>query len=341
MASSSSRNKFASEIADQAVVEWPNTPTKQLARMMMKRHRHVFSTLNAAMCAIRYRRGAMGNKMRKRKGVAGIAVTPPSASNAINPLCLPESSAKGHDPFVMDGVGRCLILPDLHLPYHDLQALTVMLQDGLRNECDGVLINGDLLDFHTLSQFVKDPAARKFPEERVVAKQFLARLRELFPKARIVFKEGNHDERLQNFVMEKAPELYDETIFGLDSLLGLEALGIEHVKEKREVMLGKLFVLHGHELPRGISAPVNPARGAFLRAKVSVLVSHSHRTSEHTETPMDRSIVSAWSTGCGCFLRPQFEPNNSWNHGHAIVEVASDGQFHVRNVRIHEGEMLN
>ena len=42
-----------------------------------------------------------------------------------------------------------------------------------------------------------------------------------------------------------------------------------------------------------------------------------------------------------CNLRPQFEPNNSWNHGHAIVEVASGGQFHVRNVRIHEGEMLN
>ena len=115
-----------------------------------------------------------------------------------------------------------------------------------------LLINGDLLDFHTLSRFVKDPAARKFPEERAIAKQFLARLRELFPKARIVFKEGNHDERLQHFVMERAPELYDETIFGLDSLLGLEALGIEHVKEKREILLGKLYVLHGHELPRGI-----------------------------------------------------------------------------------------
>ena len=165
MASNKSTNKFASEIADQAVVEWPSTPTKQLARMMMKKHRHVFPSLNAAMCAIRYRRGAMGNCKRGSKGVSCISVTPPSISNAINPLRLPESSAKDHEPFVFDGVGKCLILPDLHLPYHDLRALTVMLQDGLRNECDSVLINGDLLDFHTLSRFVKDPAARKFEED--------------------------------------------------------------------------------------------------------------------------------------------------------------------------------
>ena len=341
MASNSSTNKFASEIADRAVAEWPNTPTKQLARMMIKKHKHVFPSLNAAMCAIRYRRGAMGKVKRERAGVSGVAATPPSIFSATNPLGLPESSAKDHEPFIMDGVGRCLILPDLHLPYHDLRALTVMLQDGVRNECSSVLINGDLLDFHTLSRFVKDPGARSFKDERTLAKQFLGRLRELFPKARIVFKEGNHDVRLQHFVMEKAPELYDESILGLDVLLDLPKFGIEHVKDKREILLGKLYVLHGHELPRGMSAPVNPARGAFLRAKVSVMVSHSHRTSEHTETPMDRSIVSAWSTGCGCFLRPQFEPNNSWNHGHAIVDVDSAGQFHVRNVRIHEGVMLN
>ena len=341
MASNSSTNKFASEIADRAVAEWPNTPTKQLARMMIKKHKHVFPSLNAAMCAIRYRRGAMGKVNRERAGVSGVAATPPSIFSATNPLGLPESSAKDHEPFIMDGVGRCLILPDLHLPYHDLRALTVMLQDGVRNECSSVLINGDLLDFHTLSRFVKDPGARSFKDERTLAKQFLGRLRELFPKARIVFKEGNHDVRLQHFVMEKAPELYDESILGLDVLLDLPKFGIEHVKDKREILLGKLYVLHGHELPRGMSAPVNPARGAFLRAKVSVMVSHSHRTSEHTETPMDRSIVSAWSTGCGCFLRPQFEPNNSWNHGHAIVDVDSAGQFHVRNVRIHEGVMLN
>ena len=334
-------NPFASEVATKFVQENPDVPTQQLARVMMKKNPHVFPSLNAATLAIRYRRGAMGKVKRCWSGVSKMQETPPSKYNPLNPLGLPESSAIIREDFVMDGVTRCLILPDLHIPYHDLTALTVMLQDGLRVGANGILINGDLCDFHTISHYCRDPRARSFVEERKTVKAFLARLRELFPKARIVFKEGNHDERLRTYAMEKAVEIYDEEILGLRQLLGLDNLGIDHVHEKRTVMLGRLPILHGHELPRGISTPVNPARGAFLRAKTSAMVSHHHKTSENTEKELGGDIVTTWSTGCGCNLRPLFEPNNGWNHGHAIVEVAKDGMFRVRNVRIHDGEMLN
>ena len=336
-----STNPFASEVATKFVKANPDVPTHQLARLMRKKHPHVFPSFEAARSAIRYRRGANGVLNRSSVGVAKIQVTPASRSNPLNPLSLPESGAIDRPDFQMDGVTRCLILPDIHIPYHDLTALTVMLQDGIRVGVDGVLLNGDLCDFHTISHYCKDPGARSFTEERKTVRAFLARLRELFPKARIVFKEGNHDERLRTYVMEHAKEIYDEEILGLRQLLGLDDLGIDHVHEKRTVMLGKLPILHGHELPRGISTPVNPARGAFLRAKTSAMVSHHHKTSENTEKALGGDIVTTWSTGCACNLRPLFEPNNGWNHGHAIVEITKGGMFHVRNVRIHDGEMLN
>lgn len=334
------QNPIASEIADKFLAEYPELPSTTLARMMVKEHPRLWRSVDAARSAIRLRRGANGAKNRKKTPFKE-TTTPASRFNPLNPLRLPKSFERDHKPFVMSGCKDVLVLPDLHLPYHSIEALTLALQTGQKHKVDGILINGDLLDFHTLSRFCKDPDKRNFKEERQTAVEFLKRLRELFPKARIVFKEGNHDERLRTYVMDRAPEIYDTTILGLEALLHLDKFGIEHVHEKREVMLGKLPVLHGHELPKGISAPVNPARGAFLRAKTSCMVSHSHKTSEHTETNLGRDIVTCWSTGCLCELRPLYEPNNGWNHGFARVEIASNGAFSVSNYRIHRGALLN
>jgi predicted phosphodiesterase len=334
------KNPHASELADEYVKKHPDMPSLTLARLMAKKHPRVWKDVDAARCAIRYRRGANGKAKREDRGLAAIT-TPASKFNPINPLNLPASFEREHTPFIMDGCERVLVLPDIHLPYHNIGALTLALQTGQRRKVDGILINGDLADFHTLSRFCKNPEARSFKQERKTALAFLSKLRELFPDARIVFKEGNHDERLQHYIMERAPELYDVTINGLGALFNLKKFGIEHVYEKREVMVGKLPVLHGHELPRGISAPVNPARGAFMRAKVSCMVSHSHKTSEHTETNLGRDIVTCWSTGCLCELRPLYEPNNGWNHGFAEIEVSTGGLFNVTNFRIHNGKLLN
>jgi hypothetical protein len=51
-------------------------------------------------------------------------------------------------------------------------------------------------------------------------------------------------------------------------------------------MCGELPVLHGHEKGKGISSPVNQARGAFLRLLHTVLEGHGHRTSGHAESDM-------------------------------------------------------
>ena len=166
------------------------------------------------------------------------------------------------------------------------------------------------------------------------------RLRELFPEARIIYKEGNHDERLGNFIRQKAIELYDEEVFGLVPLFGLSELGIEFVNRKSEILLGKLTLLHGHELPKGMTNSVNPARGAFLRTTATVAVGHHHRTSKHTEMAMGGKLIGCWSIGCLCSLRPLFEPNNKWNHGCAVVELRSNGDFNFDNVTIHRGEVL-
>jgi len=103
--------------------------------------------------------------------------------------------------------------------------------------------------------------------------------------------------------------------------------------------IGELYGIHGHEYIGGISAPVNPARGLFLRGKVSCFQGHNHQTSEHTEPTMSGKMITTWSIGCLSELHPAYMPLNKWNHGFAIIDT--DGRnYEFRNKRIYKGEVL-
>jgi hypothetical protein len=104
--------------------------------------------------------------------------------------------------------------------------------------------------------------------------------------------------------------------------------------------LNNLWGIHGHEYVGGISAPVNPARGLFLKAKVSTFQGHNHQTSEHTEPTLTGKMVTTWSLGCLSELHPAFMPLNKWNHGVAVQHNRGENQYHLENRRIYKGELI-
>ena len=140
-------------------------------------------------------------------------------------------------------------------------------------------------------------------------------------------------------MMAKAPELLDVPDFQLPSLLRFEDVGVEEVRDKRPIKLGKLSVIHGHEYSFAISNPVNPARGLFLRARVNAVMSHLHQSSNHSESDMDGDITTCWSTGCLCGLHPLYRPLNKWNHGFCFADIGADGAFEMWNPRIIDGRV--
>jgi hypothetical protein len=96
----------------------------------------------------------------------------------------------------------------LHFPYQDNEAIECAINEGLKQGCDAIILNGDALDCHMISDFVKDPRKRKFKDELYSIRQFLASLRHTFPNANIYYKEGNHEERYWRYMRIKAPELF-------------------------------------------------------------------------------------------------------------------------------------
>mgnify|MGYP000905483205 CR=1 FL=1 len=316
--------------------KYPDMPTLKLARIMYAENNLLFTNVDAARTSLRYIEGKQGNTHRKR--VAGSEFGR-DGERPKNPYNLPKSDETEYLPYIIDGE-RVLVLSDVHIPYHSVSALTAALDYSKKRDPDTILLNGDTIDAHHLSRFIKDPKKRDFAGELNMFRDFITVLRETFPKAKIIFKEGNHDERYNHFLMMKANELAGIDEFKLENIIRKRAGDIDYVGDKRIIKAGELNIIHGHEFGGSIFSPVNIARGLFLRAKVSAMQGHNHQTSEHTESNMNGSIVTTWSLGCLSELHPAFLPINKWNHGFAFIDVYKDGTFDVANKRIKDGKVL-
>ncbi len=253
---------------------------------------------------------------------------------------LPEPVDRNSSPVCLEDPGTWLVLADTHIPFHDRRTIELAIGLAKKEKVNGVLLNGDILDSHELSDFDKTPNDPRYPDEIQKGREFLEYLRYQLPKVRFVFRDGNHEERLFRYLCRRAPALFGLDVLTLPSLLHFDEFGVEYVTDKRVIRLGRLNVIHGHEYRPAVQVPVNPARGIFLRAQSVVLVGHWHQTSEHHQPTIAGKPQGAWSTGCACGLAPLYSPLNKWNNGFAIVRIWGDGDFAVRNMRVIDGKIV-
>ena len=257
-----------------------------------------------------------------------------------NPYVLPESSEAVYEPYIIKGFKKVGILSDIHLPYHNIGALTCAIEFLKKEKIDALLLNGDTIDCHTLSRFMKDPKKRDFKYELDSLKAFIEVVKKQL-KCKIFFKIGNHEVRYEHFLYQKAGELAGIEEFQFCNIIKARAEGIEIIESNRYMKLNDLNGIHGHEYVGGISAPVNVARGLYLRGKTSAFQGHNHSTSEHSETDMNGKITTTWSIGCLCELHPEYMPLNKWNWGCAVVYLDSNGlDYQFFNKRIFDGKIL-
>ena len=288
---------------------------------------------------IRYRTGAGGDYHRKLAASSGklraefVRDEMKPSEYMANFIQRGETTSKA-DWHLPKHHRKVLVLSDIHIPYHSLEALETAIDYGFKSGIDGIYLNGDLIDFAKISRWEKDPAITSAVVEVGMARNFFEGISNL--GVDVYYKLGNHEDRWERYILQNAPELHGLDGLQLKKALGLDDFEIELIDSKQVAKFGKLNVIHGHEFGDSIFSPVNPARGLFLRGKASTLAGHNHQTSEHHESDLNGKGVACFSTGCLCDLRPAYRPFafTKWNHGAAIVEIEEDGSFSVENFRI-------
>lgn len=255
-------------------------------------------------------------------------------SNSVRELIIPEGKGLNKRVYKILGNSRIAVLNDIHFPYHDKAALDTCLNYLDYVQPNVIVLNGDIVDFYSVSRFSKVPDAPLLKEEIEMLKMFLEHLRNRFKAATIVFKVGNHENRLYRYIADRAVGLFGLNELSLPSLFNLQEYNIDFADDMDSIQAGNLTIFHGHEFNIPTSNAVTVSRSMLLRYLDNIMFGHFHKSQEYMQTIGPKKNIQSISVGCLCGLSPYYSPYNLWNHGFALIDLDVNGTFVVENHKI-------
>jgi UDP-2,3-diacylglucosamine pyrophosphatase LpxH len=229
------------------------------------------------------------------------------------------------------------ILSDIHVPFHSLEALTCAIKYLREQEIDCLYLNGDTFDFYSISRHEKEKDLRDFPREIEMARNFLQKLRDIFPTIPIYFKAGNHENRFQRYLFSQAEEFAGLHELQFDKFFRLDVLKIEYVEDWQGMFMGDLLVIHGHE-GFGVGG-INPSQSLFNKMYCNTLMGHVHRQTTTTKKTGFGKVIQTHSTGCLTSIAPKYMPFNQHTQGFAMVTI-DEGKTNVKLFAIKDGKIV-
>ena len=236
-----------------------------------------------------------------------------------------------------DHLKKIGILSDIHVPFHSLEALTCAIKYLREQEIDCLYLNGDTFDFYSISRHEKEKDLRDFPREIEMARNFLQKLRDIFPTIPIYFKAGNHENRFQRYLFSQAEEFAGLHELQFDKFFRLDVLKIEYVEDWQGMFMGDLLVIHGHE-GFGVGG-INPSQSLFNKMYCNTLMGHVHRQTTTTKKTGFGKVIQTHSTGCLTSIAPKYMPFNQHTQGFAMVTI-DEGKTNVKLFAIKDGKIV-
>lgn len=235
-----------------------------------------------------------------------------------------------------DHIKKIGILSDIHVPFHSVEAVVCAIKHLRDQNIDCLYLNGDTFDFYSISRHEKEKDLRDFPKEIEMCRNFLQKLRDIFPTIPIYFKAGNHENRYQRYLNEQAEEFAQLHEMQFDKFFRLDVLDFVFVPDWQGMEMGDLLVCHGHELMAG---GINPSQSTFNKTFCNTLIGHVHRSTGTIKKNGFKQYIHTYSTGCLTQLSPKYYPFAQHNHGFAVVEI-TDGKSKVSNLMIKDGKIV-
>jgi hypothetical protein len=239
------------------------------------------------------------------------------------------------------------IVPDTHGSLIDQKASAAMFADleqmgdkvrevvllGDHLECGGFLAEHHVLGYVAQSEY-------KFVDDVVAANAFLDRIQQLAPKAKIHYLEGNHENRIERWVVDRVvghsqDKSFLQSMFCTESVLGLKSRGIEFyssggfygLRVPGAIKLGKCHFLHGSNHGKDVARKMAGMFGG------NVVFAHVHTQQAVTVRTVTAGEIGAWCPGCLCALQPLYRHSSitDWSLGYAfqIVHSGSDDFLHI------------
>lgn len=240
------------------------------------------------------------------------------------------------------GEPTVVVLAGCHqVPFHDDAAHELMCGFLEMIEPHKVGLLGDFCDYPDVSKYTTNPAYRATVQDtHVIAARMLGDIVDAAPRADVEMCKGNHDARLEDWLLKHAGPIHDVRRHGADvpwhhprELLGLDALGITHHDpvggqwSRARIQYSPIFAaMHGWRTGKATAA-----RDTARELGMHVAQVHTHR---QAITPVtigrdgDGYMVQAVECGCMCRTDEGLGHTNGvadWQQGWAVASVWPDG----------------
>jgi UDP-2,3-diacylglucosamine pyrophosphatase LpxH len=214
-----------------------------------------------------------------------------------------------------------LILPDVHVPFEDTEAMRCFLRVCKVVQPDYFICLGDFFDFYQLSRFDKDPMRKTtVSDDCDVARRLLYKIDNALPvKCQKVFIEGNHEARLIKWIHSNATEL-GRMIPSLKDYVHFNQLGWDYYSYGKVWRLGEVLYMHGDRC--GMNVSMNMIR----KYGCSVVHGHDHGAAVRY---FANAVGRVFALNCGHLsdMAQQeylYAGVADWTSGFGIVEYSHD-----------------
>lgn len=230
-------------------------------------------------------------------------------------------------------MGRALILPDPQWPWEHKRDWKRALKIGRDYKPHEVVLLGDCFDFPSISKYTNHPDLQiKVKDHIDYGVERMDEISDYFPRAKIIFVEGNHDYRFEKF-LHSVPQLHG--LFQFEKLIGLDRRKnwkfVPYTPSQRHAVLGSSLI--ARHTPLG-STP----KASLVNALVSHVYGHKHQIESDRLISLRGQAIEAFSPGwLGDPSYPvfHFAQNilHKWARGLALVET-SGKSFDYQIVRL-------
>ena len=235
-----------------------------------------------------------------------------------------------------------VVLNDIQIPFEDKIVLNNLILPFIADlHPHGVILNGDVVDMYSISDFDKNPLTpASLGVEIAGARKLMLKLSKIVKEG--IWLGGNHEDRLRKWVwknpslLSKFPLKVRENIvteLDIPSIFGISDYGFQWSPYGAHHMLGKLMVTHGNMVSKhsGLTA-----RAHFDKYGTSILIGHTHRLGVYYKRDA-RGVHGAWENGCLCKMTPEYAQYPNWQQGFSVVNVSPNGLFNVQQIPLLPG----
>ena len=228
--------------------------------------------------------------------------------------------------------GLVVIGSDIHIPFQDDRAVACFVKYCKEKQPEAIVLNGDVLDMFMLSKFTKGEGRNPL-EEITMCRGLLEMIRKACPSSEIYYVIGNHENRLEKYVLSKAPELASliEDVFSIIKTEDFKIRGCA------SLTINDNFVCkHGSYIGNksGLSA-IKEMENSYM----SGATGHVHRGIVYRARKAGRKFV--WiETGCLCDLNPEYCVLPNWCQGFATVKFKDGKVYNAKFLEIEKGKIL-